>query len=175
MPTLLLFLCGLAGFGLLISFVTHVAALFGARILSDELFMVLVIGVFVLGLPTVLASNRLVRDVPQRDYWQATFRGCSPWMRSASLGIFLYAIVNFILLALAGSSEGEPSHGLSSAALAVTGLLMLFYAMHGATLYSAARVWHESGDIECPNGHKVNPLSKFCNQCGQPVSRQGGR
>lgn len=171
MPSALYFLSSLSGLALLVSAVTHFATFFGSQGPFAELVPVMHIGIFILMLPTILVMNRLTRNVPQRDLWKAALRGCPSWMRYAAWGFFGYAGLNFTLFAI-GEHSGA---GTGSDVRGISGHWMAFYSVQAATLYSAARLWHEGADIVCTNGHKVSPLSKFCDQCGQPVSQQGPR
>jgi hypothetical protein len=72
--------CG-AGVGLVLSILSHLAALLGTqRPLGDQAFW-LHMGIFVVWIPTVLVSQRLTSGVDRKDFWNAALRGCPAWMK----------------------------------------------------------------------------------------------
>ena len=94
--------------GLVLSVISHVCGLRGAPgPLGDQTWL-LHIGIFVVWLPAVLAVQRLSRNVPRRDVWNAALRGCPRWMRYGMYGLFGYAIINFLIFIQAGGKHQGP-------------------------------------------------------------------
>ncbi len=60
--------------GLLLSLLARTIALLGLPQPLGAAAWGLHIGIFVVWLPAITASNRLVRDFQQKDFWRATLR-----------------------------------------------------------------------------------------------------
>ena len=157
--------------GLILSIIAHAAAVLGLPQPLAGAAWGLHIGIFVVWLPAVLVSNRLVADFRQADFWKAALRGCPRWMRWLTFGFFCYALVNFLLfLAVApprGSGGGvdappEVFRGFS-------GHWMAFYSAAAAILYSAIVVGKRDPAHRCLNGHPVSSSASHCETCGVPV------
>ena len=176
-PILIPFLL-LAVLGLILSIVSHVAAIAGAPQPLGEEAWALHIGIFVVWIPAVIVANRLSRDVKQKDLWKAVLRGCPPWMRWMTYGFFAYAVINFAIFfasaprrgaAIGAGAPPEVFRGFS-------GHWMAFYSAAAAILYSAISVTNRDPARRCPNGHPVSPSAKYCEACGTPIDddqRQG--
>ena len=157
--------------GFLASLVSHVYALLGLDGPLGDRTMLLHVGIFIVWIPAILASRRLVRDVPQKDMWKATLRGCPEWMRYAFYGLFGYTFLNFALFMFRGAGRSTPGGGGAAAPSVVRGFSghwMLFYFAAFAMLYSYVHV-EGAGPRRCAGGHEVGPLAKFCERCGAPV------
>lgn len=165
MKGVLYFLSGVAGLGWLLMLVTHVAALLGHGGPLGGREEVFFFGLFILWAAAILASRSLSKDVPQRDFWKATLRGCPTWMKYLLYGSFFYALVNFVLAVTGGAKTGP---GPAQATRAISGHLLAFYAAAFAILYSAATLWGQQGR-RCSEGHPVGPLARFCDHCGRPI------
>jgi len=151
------------GFGVML--VVHVASLFGNTYLFGRTIALLGPGVFVVFLPTIFVMNRLTRDFKQKDLWRATLRGCPQWMCRTVYGIFLYCWAGFFVLPLlyGGGTDANTARILS-------GVLLAFYLIPLAVMYSATHVERFDEGRRCLNGHRVSPLAKFCEECGAPVA-----
>lgn len=157
----------LAGAGFAAMLVVHVAALFGDTHLFDRTLSVLGPGVFVVMLPTILVMTRLTRDFKQKDVWRAALRGCPRWMYRTVWGVFYYCWAGFFVLPLLyGGGMNAPANSARS----MSGVLLIFYLIPLAVMYSAAHVKRVDESRRCLNGHRVSPLAKFCEECGAPVS-----
>ncbi len=170
---LLSFLAALAGAGLILSILSHLAALLGMQgPLGDHAFW-LHIGIFAVWIPTVLVSRRLTSGFNRKDAWKAALRGCPAWMKYAVYGFFAYALVNFVIFLLSSAvAKGSGTGAMSPAVVrAFSGHWMAFYSAAMAVLYSAAHLpASETQEHKCPNGHSVSPYAQFCEQCGQSVA-----
>ena len=170
MTILLLPFLALAVVGLVLSLTAHVAALFGQQQPLGDAAWALHIGIFVVWLPAVLVSNRLVKDFKYKDMWKAALRGCPPWMRWLTSAFFVYAIVNFIIFAVL--APGGADSGANAPPIVFRGFSghwMAFYSAAAAVLYSAIVVAKRDPARRCPNGHPVSPSAVFCEVCGARV------
>jgi hypothetical protein len=157
----------LAAVGFAAMLVVHVASLFGNTYLFERTVAVLVPGVFVVSLPTIFVMNRLTRDFKQKDLWRAALRGCPRWMYRAVWAIFLYGWAGFFVLPLL---YGGGMHLAANNVRAGSGILLIFYLIPLAVMYSATHVERFDEGRRCLNGHRVSPLAKFCEECGTPVA-----
>lgn len=53
------------------------------------------VGIFIVCIPALVASNRLDKGSPQSDYWERILSHCPKWMRALLLVFFLYLPFNF--------------------------------------------------------------------------------
>lgn len=147
----------------------HVAALFGVTDPFDQFIKFLGPGVFVVFLPTIFVVIHLARDFKQKDLWRAALRGCPPWMRRAVYIIFGYAWVGFFVLPfLYGGGMSSPANS----ARTMSAVLLIFYVVSAAVLYSATQVPLTDASLRCTNGHLMPPLAKFCPECGAPLDER---
>jgi hypothetical protein len=152
----------LAVAGFVASAIVHVSSLLGLRQPFGEAAWGLHIGIFVVWLPTVIVAQRLSKGVRQAEFWKATLRGCPPWMKRATGGLFAYALLNFFVgIALGPESESDRFRIFS-------GHWMVFYFVAAVTLYSAGQLG-SLAPPRCPNGHDVSPFAKFCGACGAAI------
>jgi hypothetical protein len=162
----------LAAIGFVVSLASHVCALVGLpQPLGDRAF-ILHIGIFVVWLPAVIVGNKLARDYKQEEFWEAALRGCPRWMTLTAKIFFVYAIINFALFVLSGST-GRHQHGAGMPPEVVRGFSghwMVFYSAAFCILYSAIQVAKRDPARRCPNGHPVPPSAKFCEQCGGEIA-----
>jgi hypothetical protein len=157
----------LAAVGFAATLVVHIASLFGSTYLFERTIAVLGPGVFVVVLPTIFLMNRLTRDFKQKDTWSAALRGCPQWMYRAVLGICLYCWAGFFLFPLLfGGGMGSAAN----TARGMSGVLLAFYLIPLAVMYSATHVKSFDQSRRCLNGHSLSPLAKFCEECGAPVA-----
>ena len=136
---LLTFIMNLAAFCFFISLAIHVAALLGVILSRHAIFMH--VGIFVVFPPAVFVARRLSKDAPRKDFWKITLRNCPPWMRVAFKVIFGYAIINFIIFAIATRHVPKSHYSSKIISLAdfkvFSGHWMAFYFAAFAILYSA--------------------------------------
>ncbi|MDY3555563.1 zinc ribbon domain-containing protein [Gemmata sp. JC717] len=160
--------------GLVLSVIAHTAALIGLPQPLGPAAWGLHIGIFVVWLPAVIVSNRLVGDFKRKDFWKAALRGCPDWMRCLTYGFFGYAVVNFLLFMAAAPPKG--AGGGANAPPEVfrgfSGHWMAFYSAAAAILYSALAVSRSDPARRCPNGHPVPPSASFCEACGASIAEQ---
>jgi len=157
----------LAASGFTVTLICHVASLFGIPLGLQQYLKFLFPGVFVVFLPTIFVMNRLTRDFKQKDLWRAALRGCPPWMRRAVGIIAGYSWLGFFGLPwLYGGGMNSPANRDR----VMSAMLMTFYLVPAAVLYSATRVQSLDESRRCLNGHRVSPSAKFCEQCGAPVA-----
>ena len=157
---------GLAWTGFVVVLVVHVAALFGTTLPFDLLLKFLGPGLFVVWLPTIVVMGRLTRDFKQKDIWRAALRGCPKWLARAQWILFGYTWIGFFALpVIYGGGMDLPANQAQS----MSGMLLAFYSIAACVLYSAARVERFDESKRCPQGHRVSPLAKYCDECGAPV------
>lgn len=172
MTVLLLPFLVLAVVGLVLSLAVHVVALFGQQQPLGEAVWALHIGIFVVCLPAMLVSYRLVKEFKYKDMWRAALRGCPPWMRRLTAAFGVYAAVNFVIFA-ALAPPGEAGRVVNAPPIVLRGFSghwMVFYSAAAAMFYSAVVVAKRDPARRCPNGHPVSPSAVFCEVCGSRVA-----
>lgn len=157
----------LAVAGFIAAAAIHVASLFGITYPFDRFLQFLAPGIFVAFVPTIFVMNRLTRDFKQKDLWRAALRGCSKWMRWTVWVVFGYTWLGFFVLPLlySGGTENPANKARSMSAV-----LMTFYLIPAAVLYSATQVQRLDAIRRCLNGHPLSPSAKFCQECGAPAA-----
>jgi hypothetical protein len=160
---------GLAAIGLILSLLVHLSALLGFASPLGEGAWLLHPGIFVVWIPAVLVLQRLSRDFTQRELWQAALRGCPPWMRWMTYGFFAYALLNFAAFLLLGPGRNGAGTTPSVVFRGFSGHWMAFYSAALAIFYSALHADEHDELRRCPAGHRVSPLARYCERCGQAV------
>ena len=156
------FFAVVAACGFVASLVVHLIAWTGLEPPFGEAVFVLHAGIFVVWLPAVLMTQKLVRGAPRRDFWKAALRGCPQWMRTGLYILFPYVFVNFFAGMLLGVEEQGTPYRMFS------GHWLLFYFAGMAMLTSAANL-NSRGPRKCANGHGAPPFSRFCSECGSEL------
>ncbi len=154
-----LLLLAIAGFIAIL--VVHLAALGRVTYPFEHWLRFLAPGLFVIWFPTVLIAGRITRDFKQKDFWRAVLRGCPKWMRWAAMGVFGYAWIGFFAF--------PAIYGGDSGAQAMSAVLLSFYGIAVAVLFSSTRIAKFDESRRCTNNHRVSPLAKYCEDCGAPV------
>lgn len=145
----------------------HVASLFGVTYPFDHFLRFLFPGILVVFVPTIFVMNRLARDFKQKDVWRAALRGCPRWMRWTVWVVSGYTWLGFFVLPLLyGGGMETPANKARS----MSGVLMIFYLIPAAVLYSATQVERLDAGRRCLNGHHLSPSAKFCEECGAPAA-----
>jgi hypothetical protein len=164
------FIC-LAAVGLALSLVAHVWALFGLPQPLGNAAWWLHLGIFVVWLPAVIASNHLVKDFKQKESWRAALRGCPKWMWWISSGFAVYAVANFFTF-IAVAPRGGPVPDVAAPPVIFRGFSghwMAFYSGAIAILYSALVTSRHDPARRCPNAHPVSPSAAYCETCGARI------
>lgn len=152
--------------GFLLVLAIHISALYGVSYGFEHWMRFVVVGLFVVWLPAVLVMGRLTRDFKQKDLWRAALRGCPKWMIYTSYGLFGYAFfVSFVLSGLYGGGMNSQANTVRS----TSAIMLAFYGIASALLYSATRVEKLDATRRCLNGHRVSLSAKYCEECGAPV------
>ncbi|MHB1938813.1 MAG: hypothetical protein ACYCOR_19860 [Acidobacteriaceae bacterium] len=87
-------------------------------------------------------------------------------MRKALWTLFGYAWLGFFALPfIYGGGMNFPANRARS----MSAVLLAFYAIATAVLYSATRADKFDTSKRCLNGHPVPPLAKYCEECGARV------
>jgi putative copper export protein len=128
----------LAAIGLALSVISHVAALFGSPLGGP--IVLLHLGIFAVWLPAIVASRRLTKGFPRKDYWKRGLRGCPAWMRYMVYSLLGYALLNFAIFIVMPLPKGESGPLPPSGVRIASGLWMAFYAAGAAFLYSTATI-----------------------------------
>lgn len=156
----------LAATGFTIMLVVHVMTLFGLTYSFQHSLRFVGPGLFIVWLPTVLIASRLTHDFKQKDLWRAALRGCPKWMKRAVWVIFGYAWVGFFALPfLYGGGMSLADNNARS----MSAVMLAFYSVASALLYSAIRVNKLDASRRCVNGHPMAPSAKYCEECGAPL------
>jgi hypothetical protein len=178
---LLLPLMAYAACGLALSLAAHLLALSGRPLGGNSLFFALHVGIFPLWIPVVFISMKITSGMRlqgrmfgmRKEYREALFSGCPPWMKYMTYGFFIYAIVNFVIFVLFGSTgkpvAGEPP---SSVWRGFSGHWMVFYSAGLAILTTAYRKGLSDLQPRCPNGHAIALGDRFCSTCGLAIREQ---
>jgi hypothetical protein len=144
----------------------HIAALAGTTAPFKKSLRFVLPALVAVWVPTIIVITRLTRDFKQKDLWRAALRGCPASMRRAFWVIFGYCWLGFFILpALYGGTEDD-----ANSARVMSAGLMTFYLIASAVSYSALYAERHDMLTRCQNGHAVQPLAKFCDECGAPVS-----
>jgi hypothetical protein len=157
----------LSAVGFAAALAVHVASLFGVTAPFAHGLRYLGPCVFVLAVPMILVMNRLTQDFKQKDTWRAALRGCPQWMRRVVWVMSGYAWVGFFALPFlyGGGMDSEANKARS-----MSGILLMFYLLPVAILYSATQIARSDESRRCLNGHRVSSLAKFCEECGAPLA-----
>ena len=163
-PFLIIFV-GLAAIGLVLSFLSHVAALAGMPGPLGDYSWLLHMGIFIVFIPTILVANDLAKGADKKDYWKVTLRNCPPWMRFMVYAFFFYALVNFFYFML--TAPKHPGAGSRPPAIVrgFSGHWMAFYSVAMGVLYSAMKSYPKKRC--CVNGHISSADGEYCEKCGQ--------
>lgn len=161
-----------AGVGLVLTLIVHISIWAGFPL--GKYTIKLLLGIFIVWLPTVLVSLLLMKDPEQKDFQKVCLRGCPAWMKKMSSVFSIYAFISFGILLFgmytnikSGSSEG----GLHKfVLLGFSGFCMMFYWTAFATLYSARKILEGDNMKNCPNGHRVAATEIFCPYCGERMT-----
>lgn len=157
--------------GLVASLIVHVLSLTGVLPPTGEYTWGLHIGIFVVWFPAVILMQQLMPDKKnfnQKDVWKVALRGCPPWVEKAIMGLFYYAIVNFVVFFFFAVKSPPASRETPDLFRGFSGHWMIFYGVAAAVFYSAMHATDEGR--RCPNGHAVSLTAKSCEDCGLPVS-----
>lgn len=180
MKAVLYFFMLLAGGGLVLSLGAHVMALAGVPIPGGGLVWLLHAGIFVVLLPTLLASHHLARHVSRKDLPKVVLAGCPVWMRRAAIVLFVYAILNFVAFFVTTAATPRQAKQVKTnetpleVVRGFSGHWMLFYGAAFAALYSMIHAPELYRERKCPQGHTVAPEARFCSECGQDLSCEKG-
>ena len=169
MQALILPLMLLSALGLFLSCYAHVIALLGMQPAWGESAWFLHIGIFVVWLPVVLFSQRVMRGVPQKDFWKVMFAGCPDWMRAVQKIVLTYAVANFLYFMFVSSSTNSADDTDPSVIRGFSGHWLIFYGAAFSTFYSLYRRPDLLEDRKCPQGHAISHGAAYCSTCGAHV------
>lgn len=160
----------LSALGFLLSAYAHVMALMHQPLIWGDSVWFLHIGIFVVWLPAVLVSQRIMRHGQQKDFWKIVLLGCPPWMRTAQHAIFGYAMLNFIYFI--ATAPRDPGTNDPTVIRGFSGHWLIFYGAAFTILYSARQRPDLLEGVKCDQGHSVDPLAEFCSACGTKIHHQ---
>jgi len=148
--------------------VVHLAAIYGVVISKDV--MVLGIGVFIVWppKPTVIVGNYVAKEFPRKDFWKAALAGCPSWIKKLTVGIGIYAGLNFFYFVYANRipENRVPVDVPGTSSLLdlrmFTGHFMVFYFTAFATLPEFPRklLWRRKQRVAHLGIH-VEPFSSL--------------
>jgi hypothetical protein len=155
----------LAGLGFVTSVFVHIDAWLNEPIPVHSFIGPLVLCLFIVWLSAILFANSLSRDFKQRDNWRAVMRGCPIWLQRLAQAVFIYAFLNFVLVARIGSN-GTPAMETRL----LSGHLMAFYIIAFCISYSWIQTRQQDTAKRCPNGHPTSGSARYCEQCGAQIA-----
>jgi hypothetical protein len=157
----------LAAAGLVLSLAAHLMALAGIPIPGGKTVFALHIGVFVVWIPAVIVSIRVMRRIRGRKFWHIVLENCPFWMRTIVQVTFIYAIANFVLFLISTAGHPVPAGDPSPPELrGFSGHWMVFYAAAFAALYATIHSPNLLGTRYCYRGHAVSQDAVTCPDCG---------
>ena len=166
----------LAALGLYASLATHLLALAGHLPPGGKSLFGLHVGIFVLWVPVALLVLRIHRGRRSLGAWKNVLAGCPPWMRSLTVGLVAYAMVNFFIAFTGVDAQLGGDKALSPGVLrGFSGHWMLFYGVAFAVLYSVYRKPELLRRTRCANGHALAADDRFCATCGIAVPDPSAR
>jgi len=131
--------------------------------------MLLHVGIFVVALPTILLMRRITDATRPKDLWKLLKVASPPWLRTLSSASGIYFVLIFIVFAVVHKGPEPAGAPMSRTTLVMFSSGWLgFYTNLTAYIHAGLRV--ESMRLRCPNGHSVNPSSRYCEECGNPVA-----
>jgi len=131
------FFLALAGLGFLVSLWVHIGALFGVRVVPEYFFMILHVGIFVVFVPAIVVSQRLVGNTSRSDFWKVMSKDLPLWLRCVVYGSFGYAFLNFFLFTSKAPVRESGANPPTQVWRGFSGHWMLFYSASFAMLYAA--------------------------------------
>jgi hypothetical protein len=134
--------------GLALSIVAHGAALFGLPQPLGEATWGLHVGIFVIGIPTMIIASGVSSEIVGNKL-EGVLGRCPPWMRRLVWALFGYAIFNFIVSIPFVPGKGEGGNAWQTPPIAFrlfSGHWMLFYAVFAAVLYYPLAVSRQGSD-----------------------------
>jgi hypothetical protein len=166
--TILKPLIALAAAGLVASLIVHLCALLGVQNPFGQAAWALHVGIFVIWLPAIIATNTRIGEVAYKrnDFWKVALDGAPKWMQTMVKGFFIYAFINFAFFIFRTVGKPQAAIDRSVELQGFSGHWMAFYSAGMALLYSATK----RIETKCANGHAASPVAKFCEQCGSPVT-----
>jgi hypothetical protein len=163
----------LAALGFALSVAAHVASIAGIPLPGGQSIWLLHIGIFVVWIPTVLISGKVMRGERRRDFWKIVLSGCPPWMLVLGYALFGYVFLNFFYFMATSSGHGHYTGDPPPSVIrGFSGHWMLFYGVAFMTLYSVKRKPGLLGQATCSNGHAVSSADRFCRVCGATLLRE---
>lgn len=160
---------GISAIGLGLSLWVHIGAVMGRRVVPQQWFWMLHVGIFIVWFPAVFVAQRLVGGVNRKDFWKVVLKNCPDWMRYMIYGFFGYAMINSLLF-MAKASKGGIGSSPTTDWRGFSGMWMIFYSAALGILYSAAAT--VNAGHRCSNGHLLSADSpNYCARCGLPVGR----
>ena len=138
----------LAAVGFALSLGVHLATSLGVLWILGDLLGPLHVGVFIVGAPAMMLSNRLTKGHPRKDYWNIALRGCPRWMRRGASIIFGYCWLRMIAFFVLTINQPKPHGAITAAQLAFfSSGWLAFYSIEFVTLYSFWRLNENSNAL----------------------------
>ncbi len=164
----------LAALGFVLSVAAHVASIAGVPLPGGQSIWLLHTGIFVVWIPTVLISSKVMRGERRGDFWKVVLSGCPAWMRVLGYALFGYVLLNFFYFIATSSGRGHYVGGPPPPVIrGFSGHWMLFYGVAFMTLYSVRRRPELLGQATCSNGLPVSTTDRFCRICGETLAGTG--
>ena len=131
--------------GLIASLSLHIAALFGCHIVSEALYTVLQLGIFVVFVPAIFIAQKTQRGFE----WKSLVRNAPEWMQLMDWIFGIYATINFIIFFVQTEGYSKPNPATEDWRL-FSGHLMAFYSVALSVLYPAAMNRDDQNEFGAP-------------------------
>ena len=159
----------LSALGFVLSAYAHVMSIWGIPLLWGESVWFLHGGIFVVWLPAVWVSQRVMRDTSQKDFWKIVLSGCPAWMKTAQQILIGYVVVNFLYFMFTSASHPASEDTDPSVIRGFSGHWLIFYGLAFSILYSVRQKPELMVGRQCPAGHPVPHGAQYCGSCGARV------
>jgi hypothetical protein len=159
----------LAGLGAVTCLTGNVLSLFGVSMPIGVLVGKFAPLLFFVWIVAILVSIPMTRSAQQRDFWKAALGGCPFWMRRGLWILCGYGYLIGAVFLIKTQGHGGDAHPTFSMAC-LLGILMTFYAISFAVLYSALHSPFLLLQRKCALGHIVSPMDRFCPRCGSVLT-----
>lgn len=154
------FFAVVAGAGLVLCGVGQFVTCLGSQRPPDDLLTALACGLTIVSVAALVISRPLTKDFRSEEFWKAALRGCPHWMKFSLYGLIGYGVLSFFLFA--ANSDPEKRSGLTGRTTGAYSILIVFYAIAFAVLYSARRIAIRDGQRRCVNGHPAGAWTRLC-------------
>ena len=167
--TLTALLLALCYAGIVAGLSLHVFALATGHTVPIAAVFVMHFGMFAVGFPTIIISNKLSSSIRPKDLWAAVRAATPVWFRRFVIALGAYwAIVFMVFLFVVSKHDTQGDGPMPPRTLAYFSAgWTIGYAGLAQYLYFARN--RLVGQRRCPQGHEVGASAHYCEVCGTPL------